>query len=345
VLDDNCEATLSDYTSLASSSDNCASPVPVNQVPTIGTMVSGAGTLTVVLVADDGNGNTASCSFVVNKQDNTPPTIACPSTQTLTLDDNCEASLPDYTDDATAADNCDTPTVTQDPAIGTPHTGPQTVTVTLTATDDSGNSATCTFTVNVVDNTPPTIIACPSTQTLTLDDNCEASLPDYTDDATAADNCDTPTVTQDLAIGTPYTGPQTVTVTLTATDDSGNSATCTFTVNVVDNTPPTITCPGTQTLTLDDDCEASLPDYTDDATAEDNCDTPTVTQDPAIGTPYTGPQTVTVTLTATDNSGNSATCTFTVDVVDNTPPTITCPGTQTLTLDDDCRLLYPTTPV
>ena len=215
-------------------------------------------------------------------------------------------------------------------------------TVTYTAADAAGNSTSCTFTVTVNDTEAPTI-SCPSSpQILSLDGLCSASLPDYTDDATAADNCDTPTVTQDPAVGTPYTGPQTVTVTLTATDNSGNSATCTFTVNVVDNTPPTITCPSTQTLMLDDDCEASLPDYTSVASTSDNCSTSiTVDQTPTPGTTVSGAGAMTVTLTADDGNGNTATCSFTVIKQDNTPPTITCPSTQTLILSPTCSATLP----
>ncbi len=320
-LDASCSATLPDYTGLATANDNC--PVTISQSPAPGTTVSGAGPMTVTVTADDGNGNTATCSFTVNKQDNTPPSITCPSTQNLALDANCEAVLPDYTGMATTNDNCSTSiTVDQAPTPGTTVSGVGTMTVTLTADDGNGNTATCSFSVNKQDNTPPSI-TCPSTQNLALDANCEASLPDYTSLATANDNCSV-TIGQSPAPGTTVSGVGTVTVTLTADDGNGNTATCSFSVNKQDNTPPSITCPPTQTLTLSPTCSATLPNYTGLATTSDNCATTvTVTQAPPAGTTVSGVGPMTVTLTANDGNGNTATCTFIVNKVDNTPPVFT----------------------
>jgi len=61
----------------------------------------------------------------------------------------------------TAADNCGTPTVTgvrsDGEALGAPY--PKgTTTITWTATDGSGNQASCTQTITVVDNEPPVIV-------------------------------------------------------------------------------------------------------------------------------------------------------------------------------------------
>lgn len=64
----------------------------------------------------------------------------------------CDPSLPDYAVSATATDNCQTGAVTfsQSPAAGTPLTPGVPVTITLTATDASGATATTTFDVNTV---------------------------------------------------------------------------------------------------------------------------------------------------------------------------------------------------
>ena len=100
----------------------------------------------------------------------------------------------------------------------------------------------------------------------------------------------------------------------------------------IDTTPPTITCPGTQTVSANTNCQASLPNYTSLATASDNCDTSlTITQSPAAGTTISGTQTV--TLKATDDAGNMQQCTFNVTVVDNTAPTVNCPADITVNND------------
>lgn len=108
----------------------------------------------------------------------------------------------------------------------------------------------------------------------------------------------------------------TTTVTITATNGCPPDASCSFQITVNDIQAPTITCPPTQTLTLGSNCQASSPDYTGLATANDNCPgTATVSQSPAPGTTVSGVGPMTVTLTATDASGNTASCVFTVNKV------------------------------
>ena len=108
---------------------------------------------------------------------------------------------------------------------------------------------------------------------------------------------------------------------------------CTATSSVMatftpDNTPPSITCPATQTLALGANCTAPLPNYTSLATTGDNCGVQGVTQSPTAGTTVSGAGNTTVTLTVTDLNGLANSCTFTVTKVDNIPPTIACPGNQ-----------------
>ncbi len=111
-----------------------------------------------------------------------------------------------------------------------------------------------------------------------------------------------------------------------ASDGNGNRAFCVTAVNVVDTTPPTITCPATRTVQADEGvCGAAV---MLEATATDSCDTEGVT--------VTGPQgsidqpailpagESTVVLTATDASGNRATCTTVVTVQGVAGLTIDC---------------------
>lgn len=105
-----------------------------------------------------------------------------------------------------------------------------------------------------------------------------------------------------------------ITVTVFVNDTSGNVASCTTLINVVDTTGPVITCPENQTV----DPGAGnlfyiLPDYfaTGEASATDNCTAPvTVTsQEPAAGTALSD-GVHTITITAEDEYGNMSTCTF-----------------------------------
>lgn len=99
-----------------------------------------------------------------------------------------------------------------------------------------------------------------------------------------------------------------------------------------DNVPPTISCPGGQTLALDNNCSVSLPNYTPLATANDLCGIQAITQSPSAGTIVSGAGSAPVVLTATDNSGNTSPCTFTVTKVDNLSPNAIC---QNITVQPD----------
>jgi len=134
--------------------------------------------------------------------------------------------------------------------------------VTITVTDEYGNSAQCTFDVNTDDNTDPVINTCVGNKEVILDASCNYTLPDYTGDAALSiTECSTYEVTQSPAPGTVIQ--DTTTVTITVTDEYGNSVQCTFDVNTDDNTNPVInTCVGDKEVILDGSCNYTLPDYT-----------------------------------------------------------------------------------
>jgi hypothetical protein len=125
-------------------------------------------------------------------------------------------------------------------------------------------------------------------------------------------------------------------IKLTANDGSsnnngaGNTSTAHMTFTVKDTTAPTITCPADMTTnTLPGTCSAVV--IVGVATASDNCDTlvvPTGTRSDgqSILDPLYPKGTTTITWTATDASGNQSSCTQTITVVDNEPPTITFNG-------------------
>jgi hypothetical protein len=105
------------------------------------------------------------------------------------------------------------------------------------------------------------------------------------------------------------------TTTVNVTTTSG--ATSSFTVTVVDTQPPTITCPAN--ITQQSAPNATSANVTFAATASDNCPGVSIGYNPASGSSF-NLGTTTVTATATDGGGNTATCQFTVSV--NQPQTI-----------------------
>ncbi|NVJ45691.1 MAG: DUF5011 domain-containing protein, partial [Cytophagia bacterium] len=105
------------------------------------------------------------------------------------------------------------------------------------------------------------------------------------------------------------------TVTLQATDGSGNVSIETATVTIVDDILPVITLNGDAIVQH----EAYSP-YTDEgAVATDNCSPTLITDNPVD---VNIPGTYTVTYTATDESGNETTATRTVQIVDTTDPIV-----------------------
>ena len=101
------------------------------------------------------------------------------------------------------------------------------------------------------------------------------------------------------------------TTTVTCSTTAGPS--CTFTVKVNDTQPPTITCPPNSTVTAGASCPLATSTGVTypPPVASDNCPGVTVVCVPPSGSIFPV-GTTTVTCTATDASGNTATCSFTV---------------------------------
>lgn len=153
----------------------------------------------------------------------------------------------------------------------------------------------------------------------------ECHVGTYTElGATATDDRDgAVAVTTSGSVNTLAEG--TYTLTYTARDAAGNTASATRTVKVVDTTPPAITLNGAADLTL----ECHVATYTEaGATALDACDgAVTVSLDGTVDTTIEGEYTL--TYTATDAAGNTSTATRTVEVVDTTAPSLTLALSQT----------------
>jgi hypothetical protein len=200
-----------------------------------------------------------------------------------------------------------------------------TTTVTYTAADASGNTATCTFDVTVTDNGAPSI-TCPADISVNADPgNCGANV---TYAVSATDGCD-PNVATALVsglgsggyfpVGRPYTE------TVRAFDGSGNADTCSFTITVTDGTAPTITgLPGTINVNNDPGvCSAVVTWDESVIVTSDNCPGESLASTHSSGATFPVGST-TVTYTATDAAGNATVDSFTVVVTDNENPMAMC---------------------
>jgi VCBS repeat-containing protein len=184
------------------------------------------GTTVNTFVATDELGLTATCSFTVTVNDTQNPSITAPANVTVNVDANsCTASgvslgTPVF------SDNCPGVTVSNDAPVVYPK---GVTTVTWKATDAVGNIKTATQTVTVIDNIPP-VIVCPVNITVTAAAGQNTATVNFPA-ATATDNCGTPTITYSIASGSSFNA-GTTPVTVTATDASGLTGTCTFNVTV-----------------------------------------------------------------------------------------------------------------
>ena len=329
AINANCEATLDDYTSMASVSDNCSlvANITVDQVPMSGTVISAD--TDVTLTATDESGNSADCSFKVVIDDQTDPTALCFSDTTVYLDDMGTVSIDTSYVNNGSFDNCPTLALSIDQnTFNCSDIGDNTV--TLTVTDGNGNSATCTTNVIVADTIPPQLVTCASDTFLLADANCEAVLPDLTSLTVFSDNC-TPTgdlkITQVPPSGTTITNDTTVAVV--ALDSVGLvSDTCFFLVELVDSVPPTIACPADIAIDASlDSCGTTV--FWPVATVDDNCGIGTVICNPASGSFFPVGDSI-VTCIVTDMNNNADTCMFTVTVNDVHPPFLECPSDTTI---------------
>lgn len=321
-----CEYQLSDFSSSVIENDNCSSVFTYAQTPTVGTLLPTGTHLIEVFVTDESS-NTSSCTFNITVEDQTPPVISvCAPTQTVLVDANCEGQIGDYTSLITASDNCSSTgnlTVAQSPASGT--TISANTQVTITVTDELGNSSNCQFSVNLTDNIAP-VVTCPSDQVLTINSSCEYTVPDLSGLVTGTDNCSSfanMTVVQSPVPGATADGITTVLVTLF--DEQGNQAQCTATLLPDDTTPPTITCPSPAPVDLGTNCDYTVPNYTSGTLVLDNCPNYTLSQTPAIGSTI-NPGMNDVTITVTDAGGNTTSCSFILEISESTVPTISCPS-------------------
>jgi hypothetical protein len=177
--------------------------------------------------------------------------------------------------------------------------------VTLTVTDPYGASNICNALVIVQDRTPPGLASAP-------DKRVECGALWSFDPPLATDNCSPATVSVlNTVTNTLCGGAFAATRTWLAMDASGNHATCSQTVVVVDTTPPTVTCPSPQTLEFQDESGA-VASYV--VTASDTCSAVSLAVTPASGSRF-GIGTTEVLAQATDSCSNRAQCSFTVTVL------------------------------
>ena len=292
----------------------------------------GTGVLKRTWTATDVCGAASSCIQNIIIEDNTSPTLSCPSFVVISCDSD---TTPANLGMAIASDNC-TPTALISISY-TDHTenlnqcnGTGSFTRHWQAEDMCGNIAACIQTIVITDNQAPQLTLPPSI-TISCEQNTD---PSTTGTATAIDNCtDAPTVTfSDNVFGlTGCSGTGTIVRTWSSIDACNNIQTGTQFITIVDQTAPSITCPPDLTIS----CESSiLPQVTGQATASDLCGAAFIGYSDQATLNCNGTGIIQRTWSAIDGCSNVSTCMQIITITDLVAPLVSCPPNITL----DCAV-------
>jgi large repetitive protein len=283
----------------------------------------------------DGTGRQQACSFLVSVLDQENPTIVCPANITTTAMAGACAATVSFSSPV-IGDNCASvaaPTLQQTQGLpsGSNFSVGEAV-LRFVVTDGVGRTASCWFSITVIDDQPPTL-TCPGDQlAANAPDACNATVA-YAEPV-ATDNCGTASNVGSSKIGSGGTFAVGNTTELWRfVDSSSNVAVCRFVVQVVDTQPPVITCPVVApTNSSASSCVQTVSFAS--PSASDNCGGFVVNQTvgAASGTAFAVGSTI-LGFAVTDAAGLTASCTSTVVVQDVRAPQIVCPSNMLLPND------------
>jgi len=293
-------------------------PAPGTAFPMVG---AGPTTTSQSITANDGAGNGTTGFVSVVVRDTTPPTLSCPATPITVLLSGVAGVTtvltPNVLPHVTASDLSGSVLLAQSPLAASGSFGIGSHNVTVAATDQTGNTSTCTAVVSVADVTAPVItvpvpVSAPAVSVSGAPVTYAVSATDNVDAAPSL-TC-TPAPGSVFAIGTTH-------VNCTAVDSAGNTASAGFDVTVTD--VPTIGVPAPITLEATSAAGAIA---TFAATWTDAVDgSGPATCSPASGSTFVLGNSL-VTCSYTNVNGQTASQSFTVMVQDTTAPAITTPS-------------------
>ena len=316
---------------------------------TISGTPSEVGSYDITVTTTDENGNSETTTFTIDVEDTTKPTVEDITDQTQEINTEMTPIKIEATDNSGQAVTNKVEGLpagmTFDEATNTISGTPSEVgsyDITVTTTDENGNSETTTFTIDVEDTTKPTVesVADQTQEINTKIEPIKIEARDNSGQAVTNKVDGLPDgVTFDEATNTISGTPSEVgsyTVTVTTTDESGNATETTFTIDVEDTTKPTVEDIANQTQEVNTEIEPIKIEATDNSgqavTNKVDGLPDGVTFDEATNTISGTPSEVgsyDITVTTTDKNGNSETTTFTIDVEDTTKPTVESVADQT----------------
>ncbi|AEA44021.1 HYR domain-containing protein [Fluviicola taffensis] len=308
-VNNQCLAMVGNLVPLVSATDNCTASNLLVFAQNKPANLLFSDTITVLMTAVDLNGNIGSCSILVTAIDTLAPVVTCLNDTILAISGTCSMTVPNLAGTHSAVENCAPSNlllVSQNPIAGTVITNP--VGIVISYTDTAGNIGTCITQAIPIESINPTI-TCPPAQSINNGVSCFGLITDLTALATVTDNCTGYSLTQIPAVGTNLVSGTHI-VTITATDLAGNSASCTTSFTIIETSTPSITCPGNMSV-----CNP-LVNYTNPI-GTDNCFFKiTQTDLSGVSSGSIFPiGTTTQTYQIEDSSGNTSSCSFTVQVL------------------------------
>ncbi|MBP7642469.1 MAG: hypothetical protein KA767_03975, partial [Saprospiraceae bacterium] len=322
-----CELNVSDpNTSEVISNDNCESSPSISVLPDViqNQICDNRYTIARTYVATDACGNTTSSTQTITVYDETGPRINSIPEDLIV---SCESEIPETSIGLVQSeDECGgQPGISVEPDIITNSICASQFTVlrTYVATDGCGNTSSSTQTIEVKDETSPTITSIPVNETI----SCEDLVPNTQEsEVIATDNCEgnvTISVEADVISNYICINQYRITRTYVATDACGNYSTASQIIEVDDQTSPEITSiPENETVDCEDLVRGAEPNQ---VIATDNCDVPTITVESDVISNYicANQYTITRTYVATDACGNYSTAAQIIEVDDRISPQIT----------------------
>ena len=308
-VNNQCLALVGNLVPLVSATDDCTASSSLVFAQNIPATLLFSDSITVLMTAVDLNGNIGSCSIFLTAIDTLAPAVSCLSDTSLAVSGTCSMTVPNLAGTHSAVDNCapsNLLTFSQSPLPGTVITNP--VGIIVSYTDTSGNIGTCITQVVPIESINPTI-TCPPAQSANIGVSCYGLIPDLTSLATVSDNCTGYSLMQQPAPGTNLISGTHV-VTITVTDLAGNSSSCNTSFTLIETFAPTITCPGNIST-----CNP-LVNY-GNPIGTDNCNF-TISQTDLSGLSSGDIFPIgmtTQTYQIEDSSGNTGSCSFTVEIL------------------------------
>ena len=270
-----------------------------------------------ILSVTDIYGNTGTSNTIVEVIDTVRPVAIPNDTTVFYLDANGQLTITGFDLDSASYDSCGLSTFSSDTInfdcgnIGTP------ITALFTVVDNNGNEDSTTTIIVILDTVSP--IAITQNISVYLDTTGNVSITPAMVNNGSNDSCGVDTMYIDTSNFSCANTVAPVPVTLTVEDVNGNSSTAISLVTVIDTVAPIVTSHDT-TMYLDVNGQVVLDTSFINNGSSDNCfiDTMTLSQD--TFTCAEAGQTLAITLTAFDGSGNSDTSTANVTILDTVRP-------------------------